>query len=653
MRYDQWGVISVTCEGVVLDADAEACSLLRQRREAVVGVRLRDVLDTFARDLDDALEAARTGSNYRGELCLLRGDGTTFFADVETSGFGATNGDGIRVIIRDVTGRKPAEEELRQANERFHALVQHSSDTITVLEADGTVRYVSPAGENVTGRRSEMCLGQNAFSFVHPDDKPRALAAFEEVLQKPGVHPPVEFRVPHKDGSWRYLEHVVNNLLDDPSVKGIVVTSRDITERVRAEEALREAEERYRMLVEQVPAVTYTIDATSHGSHDAPRHGAVTYMSPQIEWLLGYPPEAFEKDPRFWDSLIHPDDFERVTAEDVRTEKSGTPFEMEYRLRHQSGHWVWVRDDATLARDEAGEPLFWQGMFVDISRRKREEEEERRRLNEALEKRAEEALRASEERFRSLIRYASDIIVVLDAEGTILYESPAIERILGFKPEQMVGTSIFDRVHPDDVGWMTSKLADLLKGPRERTSMWYRIRDKEDSWHHFEAIATNLLHDPAVRGIVVNARDITERRRAEEALRESEELYRSVVEQAAENIFLIDPETKRILESNAALHRSLGYTAQELKQMTLYDIVAHEQETTDRNIGRVLEYGRYQIGKRKYRRKDGTLVDMEVSASALSYGERETHGGREALCVVARDISEPTLAELGAKDERG
>ena len=183
--------------------------------------------------------------------------------------------------------------------------------------------------------------------------------------------------------------------------------------------------------------------------------------------------------------------------------------------------------------------------------------------------------------------------------------------------------------------------------------MWYRIRDKEDSWHHFEAIATDLLHNSTVRGIVVNARDITERRRAEEALRESEELYRSVVEQAAENIFLIDPETKRILESNAALHRSLGYTAQELKQMTLYDIVAHEQETTDRNIGRVLEYGRYQIGKRKYRRKDGTLVDMEVSASALSYGERETHGGREALCVVARDMSEPTLAELGAKDERG
>ena len=183
--------------------------------------------------------------------------------------------------------------------------------------------------------------------------------------------------------------------------------------------------------------------------------------------------------------------------------------------------------------------------------------------------------------------------------------------------------------------------------------MWYRIRDKEESWHHFEAIATNLLHDPTVRGIVVNARDISERRRAEGALRQSEELYRSVVEQAAENIFLVDLESKRILESNAALHRSLGYTAQELKQMTLYDIVAHDPETTDRNVMRVLENGRYHIGARKYRRKDGGLVDMEVSASALSYGDREAHGGREALCIVARDIREPTLAELSARDERG
>ena len=312
-----------------------------------------------------------------------------------------------------------------------------------------------------------------------------------------------------------------------------------------------------------------------------------------------------------------------------RTIAQGDVWRGQIKNRVKDGSHYWVDVTMVPFLNERGKAYRCVAILYDITGRKE----------------AEEALRASEERFRSLIQNASDIIVVLDADGKIIYESPAVERILGFKPEQRIGTGAFGEVHPDDVGLVESKLAKLLKGPQERTSMWYRISDKDGSWHHFEAIATNLLDDPTVRGIVVNIRDITERRQVEQALRQREELYRSVVEQATETIFLIDLETKRILESNAALQRSLGYTAQELKDMTLYDIVAHDRESMDRNIGRVLENGRYHIGKRKYRSKDGRLVDMVVSASALSYSDTETHGGREALCVVARDVTEPGPAE--------
>ena len=118
-----------------------------------------------------------------------------------------------------------------------------------------------------------------------------------------------------------------------------------------------------------------------------------------------------------------------------------------------------------------------------------------------------------------------------------------------------------------------------------------------------------------------------------------------MVEQAAETIFLVDLDTRRILESNTALHRSLGYRAQELKRMTLYDIVADDWKSIDRNIELVLENGRFHIGERKYRRKDGGLVDMEVSATALSYGDRETRSDREAICIVARDMTDAGSAE--------
>jgi PAS domain S-box-containing protein len=122
-------------------------------------------------------------------------------------------------------------------------------------------------------------------------------------------------------------------------------------------------------------------------------------------------------------------------------------------------------------------------------------------------------------------------------------------------------------------------------------------------------------------------------------LRQSEKLYRTVVEQAAENIFLVDVETKRILEANAAFYASLGYTPQQLKPMTLYDIVAHDREDVERNVERTRRERRRSIGERQYRRKDGALIDVDVGASAISYS------GSEILCVVAHDITERKRAE--------
>src|SRR5918995_147287 len=145
----------------------------------------------------------------------------------------------VLAIIRDVTERKGVEKAIKESEERFRSLVQNTSDIITILEADGTVRYVSPAVERVTGYKPEGQIGTKAFASVHPDDRERALSIFAEVLKRGGLHPPVEFRVLHKDGSWRYLEHIVNNLLDDPAVRGVVVNSRDVTERRTLEEQLR------------------------------------------------------------------------------------------------------------------------------------------------------------------------------------------------------------------------------------------------------------------------------------------------------------------------------------------------------------------------------------------------------------------------------
>jgi PAS domain S-box-containing protein len=134
--------------------------------------------------------------------------------------------------------------------------------------------------------------------------------------------------------------------------------------------------------------------------------------------------------------------------------------------------------------------------------------------------------------------------------------------------------------------------------------------------------------------VVAVARDVTARKTAEEALRQSERLYRTVIEQVTENICLVDVETRSIVGSNPAFRETLGYTEQELNQMTLYDIVAHDQESVDQHIWRTIQKGRTSAGQRKYRRKDGSLMDVEASGSII------VRDGRDTLCIVAHDVTE-------------
>src|SRR5919112_89838 len=238
-------IVTITPDGIVRWFNRGAERIFGYRAEEVVGQSVTLLMPERYRQLCVAglHRYLRTGEarvvGGTTELVGLRKDGSEF--PIEMS-LGEILEDGERLftaVIRDVTERKEVERVIVEREERFRSLVQYSSDIITILDADGTIRYASPAVEKVMGYRPEEQIGTNAFGLVHPDDKDRALDTFAEVLKSPGLHPPLEYRVPHKDGSWRYLEHAVNNLLEDPAVRGVVVTSWDVTERKALEEQLR------------------------------------------------------------------------------------------------------------------------------------------------------------------------------------------------------------------------------------------------------------------------------------------------------------------------------------------------------------------------------------------------------------------------------
>ncbi len=219
------------------------------------------------------------------------------------------------------------EETPHSGEERFRALTEHASDMIAVLDAANIVRYASPSTHNVLGYAPDELEGRPATTFVDPDDLAHAQATFAAHLREPGSVRRIEFRVRHKNGSWRMTETIANNRLHDPTVRGIVLNCRDITDRKQAEDALRASEERHRARAEHATDLVAVVDAG----------GIIRYASPSYARILGYPPEMLEGTEAL--ALVHPDDLARVREDIARRMAEGGVGHAEYRVRHADGSW--------------------------------------------------------------------------------------------------------------------------------------------------------------------------------------------------------------------------------------------------------------------------------------------------------------------------
>ncbi|HEX9410296.1 MAG TPA: PAS domain S-box protein [Actinomycetota bacterium] len=290
--------------------------------------------------------------------------------------------------------REQAEHQLRRAEDQFRSLVERIPAITYTAEFGETAPwlYVSPQIEDILGfTPDEWMTRSNLWSRqLHPEDRDRVMAE-EERSQETGEPNLCEYRLFHKDGRVVWVRDesvVVRGTAGGELLQGVIF---DVTQRKQAEEQLREAEERYRTLVEQIPAVTY-ID-----SYDGIERGQyrTMYVSPQIEEMLGYSPDEFMARPDLWPTLIHPEDRDTVLATDAHHYETGEPLTQEYRLIDREERIHWVLDKAVAIRDESGRLRFSQGMLYDITDRKRMEDDLGRAL--AVEREAGERLRALDE----------------------------------------------------------------------------------------------------------------------------------------------------------------------------------------------------------------------------------------------------------------
>ncbi|MEJ7871980.1 MAG: EAL domain-containing protein [Rubrobacteraceae bacterium] len=314
---------------------------------------------------DEIKSALKKWRPVRVEVQNYRKDGSDFWVELNIVPVADENGWFTHWVSvqRDVTERKREEEERRRSEELFrNALAEQASDIVTIVGADGTVRYVSPSIKNVLLTRPEEMLGKNLSSFVHPDDVERVLGAVAERASKPGVGKHIELRARHQDGSWRHLEAVGTNMLDDPSVRGVVVNAWDVTSRKRVEDELR-------LKDRAIAASSNGIIITDPNRPDNP----IIYVNRRFEQITGYSSEeATGLNCRFLANA----DRDQPGLDELRIAiQEGREWSGPLRNYTKDGTLFWNELYIAPVRDEAGQIANFIGVQKDITERKILEEQ--------------------------------------------------------------------------------------------------------------------------------------------------------------------------------------------------------------------------------------------------------------------------------------
>ncbi|MBI5029130.1 MAG: PAS domain S-box protein [Chloroflexi bacterium] len=254
----------------------------------------------------------------------------------------------------------------------------------------------------------------------------------------------------------------------------------------QSQHKLRASEERFRRLAESAQDIIYRYALTPH-----PR---IEYVNPAVHRILGYSPEEFYADPRLFLSIIHPDDLDKIAS------ISNHEIELiEYpvlRWINKSGAVVWTEHRHTPVYDEMGRLVLIEGIARDVTERQRVEED----------------LRKSEEKFRAVMDTAPDIVSIVSPDGSFIYNSPAGERIHGYPSDMFKDHIPFDLIHPDDIPELNRRWALLLSNPTTVQTIDYRHRHRAGHYVWLESIAKNMLDNPAIGGIIILTRDVSERK---------------------------------------------------------------------------------------------------------------------------------------------
>lgn len=457
---------------------------------------------------------------------------------------------GALSVLMIRSGRSAAEEHrLRETTEeRFRALIEESPAVTYTWDARHHVHtYVSPQVEPLLGYTPQEWGEDWWLRCVHPDDRDLVLAASKEA-DRTGADFVAEYRVLTPDGRTRWVRDQSRNVQFDREGQPVIAQGviYDVTSLKEADARASEAEAKFQTIVERVPAVAYVWDGNA-ASSAVP----ASYISPQIETLLGYTAADWLERPQEWSERVHPDDLQRVLRRWVEAVEAGSTYLEEYRIQRADGEWIWLRDEANpVGGNVAGEQLY-QGVMFDITERRE----------------AEERLREAEERWRTLLEHLPVVAYMIESapEGGVpdRWVAPGIEQLTGLTAEEWLAdaNSWEALLHPDDRDTVLAAWSSTAERGRSFEMEYRMVRaDGSTVWVRDQAVSVRRGDRFYAEGVFV---DVTERREAEQALREAEGRFRTLVEQLPAITYIEDPTSGENLYISPQIEDLLGYSPEE------------------------------------------------------------------------------------------
>jgi PAS domain S-box-containing protein len=620
--------------GCFLRVNQALCELIGHQSAELVGTDMADIVVPGDGDHTDARYVpwmlAGELPGYEAEQRLRRADGEDLLALVSVSLVRDAEGRALYLIVQvqDVTARKRAEAALRESGERVQAIIDNTPAVIYVKDAEGRYTLVNRSFELLFGIERERAAGRSD-EELFPAELAEAMRANDLRAMREQVPLQVEEAIEHPDGPHTYLSAKFPLRDEDGRSYAVCAIATDITERKHAEQALRESEQHFRRIVDTAHDAFVSLDES----------GRITAWNPQAEVTFGWTEEE-AVGRSFADTVVaarHRSTHIRSLQDFMSTGKASLfDRRLELDVVRRDGHEFVV--EMTMSAVRAGGRYAFNAFLHDITERKQ----------------AEETLR----RLADIVQSSHDAIIATTPAGEIVSWNPGARDLYGYRAEEVDGRLLEMLIPAERAPEDGHMLSQALAG-RRLEDFETEHRRKDGSLVPV-SVTVSPMRDSrrAIVGASVIVRDRTERKRAEEALREVQEAFRRAFDDAPIGMALFGVEAGeqgRLLQVNHSMCAITGFSSRELASMTLAEITHPDDAETERPLAERLlsgEIPNYQLEKRYLRRDGATVWVMHNASIAHDSSGRLLYGIAQVQDITRRKETEDRLASVASELER-